>query len=694
MLDMHQLFWIFPDQSVEDLAIMANLEKCVRSARHVLSQSSNPHMARQEQLMGQQRMQMQKANTTAGPPAALARPVNPTITTRSTPTPSASTMSVEHTRAPTSPPTSPLPLPSPTTPLPLYFRAEPPTVPDEASSNSSISDKSHVQAIRKWFDSASATFAAGDYTKAEPILVWVLNESDGRDFDWVEDTISMLLEVYFRLNKWTQVHDMLSQTFENRDVVLEKLGNKFCQERKWNDVERLLRYDFEGKENVMIRVARAYIGNQKWDDAKKHLVTLMKFQSESTTVGLERMYILADVCWTKKDLDDARYWCLRAVQGKDTLLDKSHALFFQFISLLVRICQAQGNNIEANAFKALLASSSTGTTPYPRSLTIECAEIEELCQMRPKDAVNRVKDCFKDLPLTKKQRKMVADSVGKKHGLGGSARGGGWSLLHAFAAHGKAMAVQLMMEKGANIAALDEDGNDPMNLAAANGHASIVQMLWDKGADPRTTNKLGYPALLSAALKGHDKVISVLLERGVDIETTDKDGNTTLMSAVMDGYTKIVELVLDKGADIEAKNKIGRTALMLGTLLGDVKMTELLIKRGADLEARDTEGNTALLLAGGKEHVEVIELLLMKGADLHAKNLRGHTALNLAKRTGVYRTQAVLTLSIAKAHDKAVSPPMSPPPYSHSRAGSQASREANSSRRSPSILSRVTQRTR
>jgi hypothetical protein len=245
----------------------------------------------------------------------------------------------------------------------LYFRSSPPTKPDEVSiapSNSSVSDKSRVQAIRQWFDSATATFAAGDYTKAEPILVWVLNESDGRDFDWVEATISMLVEVYFRLGKWNQVNDLLNQSFDGRDVVLEKLGNKFCQERKWNDVERLLRYDFEGKENVMIRVSTSYIGNQKWDDAKKHLVELMKFQSEGSTTGLERMYILADVCWTKKDLDDARYWCLRAVQGKDTLLDKSHALFFQFISLLVRICQAQGNNIEANAFKALLASSSSG----------------------------------------------------------------------------------------------------------------------------------------------------------------------------------------------------------------------------------------------------------------------------------------------------------------------------------------------
>jgi len=375
MLDMHQLFWIFPDQSVEDLAVMANLEKCVRSGRHVLSQTSNANMQRQEQLVSQHRMQHPTAS--AGPPVTRGPPVNDLPSPAITPSPNHTTapspnMSVERfddTRAPTSPPTSPLPLPSPTTPLPLYFRSEPAPaiVPEEASippSNSSISDKTHVQAIRQWFDSAKSTFALGDYTKAEPILVWVLNESDGRDFDWIEETISMLVEVYFRLQKWTQVNELVNQKFDGRDVVLEKTGNKFCQERRWNDCERLLRYDFEGKENVMIRVARSYIGNQKWDDAKKHLVDLMAFQSESTTAGLERMYILADVCWTKKDLDDARYWCLRAVQGKHTLLDKSHALFFQFISLLVRICQAQGNNIEANAFKALLTSSSSGTALF------------------------------------------------------------------------------------------------------------------------------------------------------------------------------------------------------------------------------------------------------------------------------------------------------------------------------------------
>src|SRR5579859_1259156 len=191
MLDMHQLFWIFPDQSVEDLAVMANLEKCVRSGRHVLSQTSNANMQRQEQLVSQHRMQHPTAS--AGPPVTRGPPVNDLPSPAITPSPNHTTapspnMSVERfddTRAPTSPPTSPLPLPSPTTPLPLYFRSEPAPaiVPEEASippSNSSISDKTHVQAIRQWFDSAKSTFALGDYTKAEPILVWVLNESDGR----------------------------------------------------------------------------------------------------------------------------------------------------------------------------------------------------------------------------------------------------------------------------------------------------------------------------------------------------------------------------------------------------------------------------------------------------------------------------------------------------------------------------------
>jgi ankyrin repeat protein len=752
MLDMHQLFWIFPDQSVEDLTVMANLEKCVRSARHVLAQTSNPAMAAQRHPMAQSRVQSPNITaeslvTTTIPmvPRPLIRPSAgisaPSPVNPATPFPNVSVrrLPMNDTRAPADPPTSPLPLPSPTTPLPLYFRSEPPFPqvlaqqpphqpqyqqpqyyhelryhessfqetpfqPDQVSippsntsipaSSDSISDQTHVHAIRQYFESAAATFGTGDYVKAEPILVWVLNESDGRDFEWIDDTICMLLEVYFRMAKWNQVNDLVSQEFEGRDGVLEKLGIKFCQERRWNDVERILRYDFKGKETVMIRVARSYIGNHKWDDAKTHLVELMKFQSENSQAGLERMYILADVCWTKKDLDDARYWCLRAVQGKQTLLDKTHALFFQFISLLVRICEAQGNKIEANAFKALLASSSSGTGGILPQLTVECAEIEELCQMRPKDAIQRSKNCFKDIPLTKKQRKSLEESLGKKHGIIGASRGGGWSMLHAFATHGKTMAVQLMLEKGANVAAVDEDGNDPLNLAAAKGHRSIVSMLWDKGADPRIKNKLGHPALLSAAMGGHDEVIAVLLDRGADIETTDSDGNTTLMSAVMDGYAKIVELVLGKGADIEAKNKMGRTALMLGTLLGDAKMVELLITRGANLEASDAEGNTALLLAGGKEHVEVIEFLLAKGANIHARNNKGHTALNLAKRSGIYRTQAVLTLSIANAQNKVVSPPRSPPPYSHSKNGSQSShsRVDSTARRSPSILSRVTQR--
>jgi tetratricopeptide (TPR) repeat protein len=217
--------------------------------------------------------------------------------------------------------------------------------------------------IQQWLKSGTEQFAAKDYEKAEVSLERVLKRSQskhGTEFAWRDETIRMLVVIYCHLGNWVEAKELLNQNFADKDKTLETLAAKFCQERRWDDAGRLLRYEFEGRENGMERVARAYVLDQKWSQAKKILLELIKYKAEESIRGLERMYILAEVCHWKGDLEDTKEWCLTALQGPKTVLEKLHPLFHQFVKLLVQACEDQHDVVGAEKYRALLSSDVQG----------------------------------------------------------------------------------------------------------------------------------------------------------------------------------------------------------------------------------------------------------------------------------------------------------------------------------------------
>ena len=284
----------------------------------------------------------------------------------------------------------------------------------------------------------------------------------------------------------------------------------------------------------------------------------------------------------------------------------------------------------------------------PVSADVECAEIQRLCALQPKEAARQFEKAFTNLQLgSNKQRNAIKENIKKGGGLIGSGRG--WALIHAFAANDRELCVKALLDKGAHIEARDEGGNTPLHIAATKGCVSTTEVLLGKGANHNLRNKCGDTALMSATMNGHESVVRVLLRRGADIETRDKDQNTLLMIAVTDKLTTLVNLFLENKANIEAQNKLGRTALMIAVLTGDQQMTKLLLDKGANIEAKDKSGTTPLMHAAAKENVNIMDLLLLRGANIEATNKSGQSALSLAKAKNVYRAQVVNRLLIAHA---------------------------------------------
>ena len=152
-------------------------------------------------------------------------------------------------------------------------------------------------------------------------------------------------------------------------------------------------------------------------------------------------------------------------------------------------------------------------------------------------------------------------------------------------------------------------GLTALMFAAREGHIDIVRLLLDRGANINAINDYERTALMWAANTGHTDVVRLLLDRGANINAVDGDGDTALMSASESGHTYTVRLLLDRGANINAINGNGDTVLIGAAKIGHADTVRLLLKMGANPDHVNRHGNTALKLARRRGLTKVVKIL-------------------------------------------------------------------------------------
>lgn len=163
----------------------------------------------------------------------------------------------------------------------------------------------------------------------------------------------------------------------------------------------------------------------------------------------------------------------------------------------------------------------------------------------------------------------------------------------------------------------DKVGNTPLHQAVISGSVPITEFLIEKGADLNAINTQSITPLITAITNGKDDVSKVLIKKGADIGKT-VERNTPLHFAAWNNRTAIVKLLIDRGSDIESKNKLGYTPLgHIARSGGKFESARLLIRKGADINAKDPLGQTPLNNAiMYNEDNKTIDLLLDHHADV------------------------------------------------------------------------------
>ena len=70
--------------------------------------------------------------------------------------------------------------------------------------------------------------------------------------------------------------------------------------------------------------------------------------------------------------------------------------------------------------------------------------------------------------------------------------------------------MRVLIERGADIKARDQQGNSPLIVAAGNGWVDVVRVLVEKGADITAKNNAGSTPLLIASANGKSQVVEYL----------------------------------------------------------------------------------------------------------------------------------------------------------------------------------------
>ncbi|CAL8321485.1 unnamed protein product [Merluccius merluccius] len=232
----------------------------------------------------------------------------------------------------------------------------------------------------------------------------------------------------------------------------------------------------------------------------------------------------------------------------------------------------------------------------------------------------------------------------------------------------------LLLEFGASVDVVSENGMSPLCFSAAAGHLGLVSLLCMRGAKLDHVDKSGQCALVHAALRGHAEVLQYLLEldwapgdqnmsgqkskalqqalvaassmghtqvvrdvlalndeHAVQMDEHDTLwGETALTAAAGRGKLEVCVFLLEDGAAVHQGNRRGVAPLFCAVRHGHWQIAELLLQRGADVNISDKQGRTLLMVAACEGHLSTVDFLLTKGACLTSMDKEGLTALSWA----------------------------------------------------------------
>jgi ankyrin repeat protein len=251
-------------------------------------------------------------------------------------------------------------------------------------------------------------------------------------------------------------------------------------------------------------------------------------------------------------------------------------------------------------------------------------------------------------------------------------------MLHLAVKSGSLEMIQLLVNRGADLYALDMGGNSAIVQAMYDDQREAVKLLLNSGvsinhrmgvkgtAEPllhkvirrEMVDAIPFLLELGTTMKVRDDrgnlplhvacqgknmdLIRSLFSLGAEIDKANDDGDLPLHVAVQHAHRSTVELLLELGADIHSLDATGRSALHLAAAQVKPDIAHMLLERKAKVDLRDKNGATPLHFAAKSNNIDVMARMLDDGGDIMAGDKTQRTPLHVAAYEGMARMAGFL----------------------------------------------------
>ncbi|CAG9769283.1 unnamed protein product [Ceutorhynchus assimilis] len=192
----------------------------------------------------------------------------------------------------------------------------------------------------------------------------------------------------------------------------------------------------------------------------------------------------------------------------------------------------------------------------------------------------------------------------------------GLTALHQCCIDDNEPMLSLLLEYGANVNAEDSERWTPLHAAATCGHLRLVRILISRGANLLAVNADGnMPYDICEDEQALDYIESEMAKNGVTQQLIDETRASTEKRMLAD-----MRAMAQRGESLEQYDAQGATPLHIASANGYISVVTFLLDNGVRTDVKDKDDWQPSHAAACWGHIDVLELLAQAGANLNAKN--------------------------------------------------------------------------
>ncbi|GBM17538.1 Protein phosphatase 1 regulatory inhibitor subunit 16B [Araneus ventricosus] len=228
----------------------------------------------------------------------------------------------------------------------------------------------------------------------------------------------------------------------------------------------------------------------------------------------------------------------------------------------------------------------------------------------------------KKKPLTMTLRRLLLLQVSPD-----STNEDGLTALHQCCIDDSEEMMKLLIEFGANVNAKDSEQWTPFHAAATCGHLHIVKYLISKGADLLAVNADGnMPYDICDDDATLDYIENEMAKRGITQEMIDQTRAATEIRMLND-----LKILVEQGGSLDFVGENGASPLHIAAANGYLTVLEFLLGHHVTIDVHDDDQWQPIHAAACWGHPDAIEMLVQAGADLNAKTKNGETPYEISE---------------------------------------------------------------